>query len=69
MQPNSSPALLIDCLDLLSDILSRFEVTVNAIADLQKAVQGAVTPLLTNQRPAVRKRAATTLGKTHNQLS
>lgn len=54
---------MIDCLDLLSDILSRFEATVKAITDLQKAVLSAVTPLLDNARPAVRKRAVTTLGK------
>lgn len=69
LQPNSSPALLIDCLDLLSDILSRFEATVKAIADLQKAVLSAVTPLLANGRPAVRKRATTTLGHYHAHLS
>jgi hypothetical protein len=63
LQADSSPALLIDCLDLLSDILSRFEATVKAIADLQKAVLSAVTPLLNNGRPAVRKRAVTTLGR------
>lgn len=68
-QPDSSPALLIDCLDLLSDILSRFEATVNAIADLQKAVLGAVTPLLNNARPAVRKRAVTTLGQYHQRMA
>ena len=65
LQANSSPSLLIDCLDLLSDILSRFEATVSAIADLQKAVLGAVTSLLNNGRPAVRKRAVATLGKLH----
>lgn len=62
VQPASSPDLLIDSLDLLSDLLSRFESTVKTLASLQSSVLKAATPLLNNGRAAVRKRAVATLG-------
>lgn len=61
--PASSAELLIDSLDLLSDLLSRFESTVKTIPSLQTSVLAATTPLLSNSRIAVRKRAVATLGR------
>lgn len=62
-QPASSSELLIDSLDLLSDILSRFETTVRTNTSLQTSSLKAITPLLSNPRPALRKRSVSTLGK------
>lgn len=60
-QPSSSSELLIDSLDLLSDLLSRFETNIRASVVLQGTSLRALTPLLSNQRLAVRKRAVMTL--------
>lgn len=65
----SSAELLIDSLDLLSDLLSRFESTVKTIDSLQASVLKATTPLLSNSRIAVRKRAVATLGAAHSFFS
>ncbi|BGP50195.1 hypothetical protein JCM10450v2_006106 [Rhodotorula kratochvilovae] len=59
--PASSAELLLDSLDLVSDILSRFEATVRTLPSLQQAVLKAATPLLAHGRAAVRKRTVATL--------
>ncbi|KAK4702038.1 hypothetical protein P7C70_g4189, partial [Phenoliferia sp. Uapishka_3] len=58
---SSSPELLIDALELLTDIVSRFESTVRTMTALQNSVLKAVTPLLDSLRHIIRKRAVTTL--------
>ncbi|GAA5932570.1 hypothetical protein JCM1841_004316 [Sporobolomyces salmonicolor] len=58
---SSSAELLIDSLDLLSDILSRFESTVRTLPALQQSILKAVIPLLGHGRAAVRKRAVMTI--------
>lgn len=62
MQSSSSPELLIDALELLSDIVSRFESTVRTMTALQNSILKAVTPLLSSDRAVIRKRSVTTLG-------
>lgn len=57
----SSAELLVDSLDLVSDILSRFESTVRSNPHLQQSILKATTPLLSHGRPAVRKRAVAAL--------
>ncbi|GAA5985956.1 hypothetical protein JCM10908_006347 [Rhodotorula pacifica] len=57
----SSAELLVDSLDLISDILSRFESTVRSNTHLQQSILKATTPLLSHGRPAVRKRAVSAL--------
>lgn len=57
VQPASSSDLLIDSLDLLSDLLSRFEAHVRTKPAIQSSSMKAISPLLSHQRPAVRKRA------------
>ncbi|GAA5863674.1 hypothetical protein JCM3774_001210 [Rhodotorula dairenensis] len=58
---SSSAELLVDSLDLISDILSRFESTVRSNTHLQQSILKATTPLLSHGRPAVRKRAVSAL--------
>ncbi|KAL8293671.1 hypothetical protein RQP46_000372 [Phenoliferia psychrophenolica] len=58
---SSSPELLIDALELLSDIVSRFESTVRTMTALQNSILKAVTPLLSSDRAVIRKRSVTTL--------
>ncbi|GAA5856944.1 hypothetical protein JCM8547_008479 [Rhodosporidiobolus lusitaniae] len=58
---NSSAELILDSLDLLSDILSRFSSNVSANPALQTSILRACTPLLSNGRAAVRKRTVSTL--------
>ncbi|KWU42987.1 TIP120-domain-containing protein, partial [Rhodotorula sp. JG-1b] len=57
----SSAELVVDSLDLVSDILSRFESTVRSNTHLQQSILKATTPLLSHGRPAVRKRAVAAL--------
>ena len=60
--PASSAELLVDSLDLVSDILSRFGAsTVRSNTHLQQSILKATTPLLSHGRPAVRKRAVAAL--------
>ncbi|GAA6003408.1 TIP120 domain-containing protein [Rhodotorula paludigena] len=59
--PNSSAELVLDSLDLISDILSRFESTVRTLPNLQQSVLKAATPLLAHGRAAVRKRTVSTI--------
>ncbi|GAA5822892.1 hypothetical protein JCM3770_004568 [Rhodotorula araucariae] len=59
--PASSAELLLDSLDLVSDILARFEATVRTLPHLQQSVLKAATPLLAHARAAVRKRTVATL--------
>lgn len=62
----SSAELLIDSLDLLSDIVTRFESTVRALSNLQSKILQACVPLLGHSRAAVRKRSVGTIGKYTN---
>ncbi|GAA6010571.1 hypothetical protein JCM10207_007744 [Rhodosporidiobolus poonsookiae] len=57
----SSTELVLDSLDLLSDLLSRFSATVAGNPALLTSALRALTPLLSNGRAAVRKRAVSTL--------
>ncbi|SGY91656.1 BQ5605_C038g11689 [Microbotryum silenes-dioicae] len=57
----SSSELLLDSLELLSDILSRFESSVRNLSNIQNASLKATVPLLKHSRPALRKRAVATL--------
>ncbi|KAM0753363.1 TIP120-domain-containing protein [Meredithblackwellia eburnea MCA 4105] len=57
---SSSTELLIDALELLADIVSRFETTVKSMGSLQTSVLKAVSPLLDHDRAVVRKRSITT---------
>ncbi|KAM0790577.1 hypothetical protein ACM66B_004444 [Microbotryomycetes sp. NB124-2] len=59
--PSSTSELLIDSLDIVTDILSRFESTIRTLPHIQSAALKAIVPLLSHSRPAVRKRAITTL--------
>ncbi|GAA5823321.1 hypothetical protein JCM11251_007565 [Rhodosporidiobolus azoricus] len=58
---SSSAELLLDSLDLLTDILTRFSSTLSPNTSLQSSILKAVTPLLSAPRAAVRKRAVSTL--------
>lgn len=58
---SSSAELLVDSLDLVADIPSRFESTVRSNTHLQQSILKATTPLLSHGRPAVRKRAVAAL--------
>lgn len=58
---SSSSELLIDSLDLVSDIVSRFDTTVKSMQAFQTSILKAVVPRLDNDRAAVRKRAVGTL--------
>ncbi|GAA6006246.1 hypothetical protein JCM11491_002083 [Sporobolomyces phaffii] len=58
---SSSAELLIDSLDLLSDIVSRFDSTVRGLPQLQSKILQASVPLLGHSRAAVRKRAVGTI--------
>ena len=60
-QTSSSPELLIDALELLSDIVGRFESTVRTMTSLQNSILKAVTPLLDSDRAIIRKRSVATL--------
>lgn len=60
-QSTSSAELILDSLDLLSDILSRFCSTLSSNTALQTSILRACTPLLSNGRAAVRKRTVSTL--------
>lgn len=62
IQSASSAELLIDSLDLLSDIVSRFESTMRGLPKLQEKILKASVPLLGHSRAAVRKRAVGTIG-------
>ncbi|KXS21550.1 TIP120-domain-containing protein [Gonapodya prolifera JEL478] len=59
MLKTGTPELLMDVLDLLSDLLTRFG---SHILSLLSQIRAALLPLLDHARPAVRKRAATALG-------
>ncbi|BGP09967.1 hypothetical protein JCM10049v2_005845 [Rhodotorula toruloides] len=59
--PASSAELVLDSLDLLSDILSRFETTIRTLPAIQSSILKASTPLLSHGRAAVRKRTVSTL--------
>ncbi|GAA5893687.1 hypothetical protein JCM6882_007878 [Rhodosporidiobolus microsporus] len=58
---SSSAELVLDSLDLLSDILTRFSSTLAPNTALQSSILKACTPLLSAPRAAVRKRAVSTL--------
>ncbi|GAA5906905.1 uncharacterized protein JCM6883_005725 [Sporobolomyces salmoneus] len=58
---SSSAELLIDSLDLLSDIVTRFESTVRGLPHLQTKILQASVPLLGHSRAAVRKRSVGTI--------
>lgn len=60
--PSSSQELLIDSLDVLSDLFARFPRSVLENAQLQKTGLQSMLPLLSHPRVAVRKRATTALG-------
>jgi len=62
VQSASSAELLIDSLDLLSDIVSRFDSTMRGLPKLQEKILKASVPLLGHSRAAVRKRAVGTIG-------
>ncbi|GEM12805.1 cullin-associated NEDD8-dissociated protein 1 [Rhodotorula toruloides] len=59
--PSSSAELVLDSLDLLSDILSRFETTIRTLPVIQSSILKASTSLLSHGRAAVRKRTVSTL--------
>ncbi|EPQ30131.1 uncharacterized protein PFL1_02248 [Pseudozyma flocculosa PF-1] len=58
----SSQELLIDSLDILAEVLSRFSSTVAQNVGLQKSALAALTQSMGHSRPAVRKRSLTALG-------
>ncbi|KAK4057022.1 hypothetical protein OIO90_001922 [Microbotryomycetes sp. JL221] len=59
--PSSTSELVMDCLDLVADMFSRFESTIRSNSSVQTAAVKATVPLLSHTRPAVRKRAIMTL--------
>ncbi|KAN0060779.1 hypothetical protein ACQY0O_007437 [Thecaphora frezii] len=59
---SSSQELLIDSLDILYELLSRFSSTVAQSAALQKSVLAALIQSMGHPRPAIRKRSLTALG-------
>ncbi|GAA5945445.1 hypothetical protein JCM10213_005987 [Rhodosporidiobolus nylandii] len=60
--PSSSAELLLDSLDLLSDILTRFSSSLSSSSPtLPSSILNACIPLLTSGRAAVRKRTVSTL--------
>jgi hypothetical protein len=69
VQSTSSAELILDSLDLLSDILSRFSSTLSNNTALQTSILRACTPLLSNGRAAVRKRTVSTLAVLINTSS
>ena len=60
--PSSSQELLIDSLDILAEVLSRFSATISQSAQLQKATLSSLLHAMGHSRPAVRKRSLTALG-------
>lgn len=62
-QPSSVAELLVASLELLSDILTRFESTVRVNTSLQSSILKSTTPLLAHGRPNVRKHAVSALAK------
>lgn len=58
----ASQELLIDSLDILAELITKFSANVTAALPLQNAVLKAVVPAMRRSRPAVRKRSLTVLG-------
>lgn len=58
----ASQELLIDSLDILAELISKFAASVTAAVPLQNALLKAVVPAMRHTRPAVRKRSLTVLG-------
>ncbi|GAA5975297.1 hypothetical protein JCM5350_006418 [Sporobolomyces pararoseus] len=58
---SSSAELLIDSMDLLSDIVTRFDSTIRGLPQTQSKILKASVPLLSHSRAAVRKRAVGTI--------
>lgn len=62
LQASSSQELLIDSLDILAEVFTRFSATVAQSPPLQKIALSNLLQALGHSRPAVRKRALTALG-------
>ncbi|KAJ1035326.1 hypothetical protein NDA13_000746 [Ustilago tritici] len=58
----ASQELLIDSLDILAELITKFSSSVSAALPLQNALLKAVVPAMRHSRPAVRKRSLTVLG-------
>lgn len=58
----ASQELLIDSLDILAELITKFSASVSAAVPLQNALLKAVVPAMRHSRPAVRKRSLTVLG-------
>lgn len=61
-EPSSTPDILSANLDILSDLLIRFENYYRAYPAIQTQALKALEPLLANPRPTVTKRAVTAVG-------
>ncbi|GAC93832.1 HEAT repeat containing protein [Pseudozyma hubeiensis SY62] len=59
---SASQELLIDSLDILAELISKFAASVTAAVPLQNALLKSVVPAMRHSRPAVRKRALAVLG-------
>ncbi|KAK0538159.1 hypothetical protein OC835_001516 [Tilletia horrida] len=60
--PTSSQELIIDSLDIVAEIITRFPAHIAANTNLQLQILQASLPFLRHSRPAIRKRALTVLG-------
>ncbi|KAK0550334.1 hypothetical protein OC846_003719 [Tilletia horrida] len=60
--PASSQELIIDCLEIVSEIIARFPSHTAANTNLQGQILQSALPFLRHTRPAVRKRALAVLG-------
>lgn len=54
--------MLLNAVEILTDVFTRFDACVTSKEDLQKQSKKALIPLLTNSRPAIRKRTVDALG-------
>lgn len=59
---SASQELLIDSLDILAELITKFAAVVTGAASLQNALLKSVVPAMRHSRPAVRKRSLTVLG-------
>ncbi|PWN51713.1 TIP120-domain-containing protein [Violaceomyces palustris] len=60
--PSSSQELLIDSLDVLADVFTRFSSSLAQNVQIQKQALNALVQTMGHQRPAVRKRSLVALG-------
>jgi len=62
-QSSSSPELLMDSVDILADIFTRFSGTISKNLSIQKQSLDALTKMLGHGRMAVKKRSLVAVGE------